>query len=97
MDQHVKMGVNHEGVRLLEEDGKCVSPQIHKQGATFDGCIYQELEKLMLREIGCTVPWLPNKERVCVKEDERKTAFELYAQNRRNQVIYCTLDSAHRL
>ena len=53
----------------------------------FDSCIYTNLQRLMLEEVGCTVPWIPDKSQICTEESKRKKAFDVYQQNRRNQKV----------
>ena len=81
----VKVAVNHEVVQLLSDDGACAD---HFGGSedTFDGCMYDQLRRIGLEEVGCTVPWLPDKSSICQEEQDRKRAFKLYQKNRRNQV-----------
>ncbi len=85
------MAVNHEVVQLISEEDACVDSYA---GVTrgeagvedsFDGCMYWELERINLEELNCTVPWLPDKSRICQGEEERERAFDLYQKNRRNQ------------
>ena len=47
------------------------------------------MQELMLEQVGCTVPWLPDKSSICTEEGKRKAAFEIYQQNRRNQKDIC--------
>ena len=56
------------------------------QTEEFDTCMYDGLKSIMTDEVGCTVPWLPDKDNICVKEEERNKAFQAYQKNRRNQV-----------
>lgn len=80
----VKIAVNHEVVQLLGTDGTCVNGQIG-----YDSCIYNTLRDVMLKEYGCTVPWLPEKNKICVTESDRQNVFDLYQKNRRNQKNIC--------
>ena len=86
----VKIGVNHEGVQLLEEKGGDCVRAYDGTGdgdhGTFDDCMYSQLHRLQLEGVGCTVPWLLNKSNICVEEADREEAYLLYDQNRRNQV-----------
>jgi len=36
------------------------------------------------------VPWLKNTSNICINEEDRKAAFDLYQGNRRNQFYICT-------
>ena len=74
-------------VQLLsgEEFGNCVDN--YGNDGDFDSCIYSNLQRLMLEEVGCTVPWIPDKSKVCTDETKRKKAFDVYQQNRRNQKV----------
>lgn len=80
----VKIAVNHEVVQLLGNDGSCVNEEID-----YDTCIYQTLTDLMLDQVGCTVPWLPDKSKICVLEEARKNVTVIYQANRRNQQNIC--------
>ena len=83
----VKIAVNHEVVQLLsgEEFGNCVDN--YGNDGDFDSCIYSNLKRLMMEEVGCTVPWIPDKSQICTDETKRKKAFDVYQQNRRNQKV----------
>ena len=85
----VKIAVNHEVVQLLsgEEFGNCVDD--YGSSKDFDNCMYDNLKRLMIEEVGCTVPWLPDKSSICTQESKRKKAFEVYQANRRNQKDIC--------
>ena len=48
-----------------------------------------QMYDIMMRELGCTVPWLINKTNICVEPDKRVKAFQLYQGNRRNQHLIC--------
>ncbi len=88
---YAKVSVNHEVVRLLggerseADGGGCVDYETEEG---FDDCMYEALRSVIVKEVGCTVPWLPPKEddQVCDKEEDRKRAFAVYQKNRRNQV-----------
>lgn len=84
----VKIAVNHEVVQLLDEKSACVN--VFPEGvADYDGCMYSQLRALMQADVGCTVPWLPDKSDICQDEDTSKRAFDLYQKNRRNQHDIC--------
>lgn len=83
----VKIAVNHEVVQNLGNDGTCV--ENYGIMEDFDACMYDKMQELMLEEIGCTVPWLPNKTSICTDENKRKIAFDIYQKNRRNQKDIC--------
>ena len=84
-----KIAINHEVVQMLggEEFSTCVNQ--YDGFETFDECMYKTMQKLMLEQVGCTVPWIPDKSNICVEEGKRKAAFEVYQQNRRNQKDIC--------
>ena len=84
-----KIAINHEVVQMLggEEFSTCVNQ--FEGYVTFDECMYGEMQKLMLQRVGCTVPWIPDKSRICITDGERKAAFDVYQQNRRNQKDIC--------
>ena len=79
--------MNHEVVQLLsgEEFGNCVDN--YGNDGSFDSCIYSNVQRLMMEEVGCTVPWIPDKSQICTDETKRKKAFDVYQQNRRNQKV----------
>ena len=83
----VKIAVNHEVVQLLSEKGNCVDS--YEEYETFDGCMYSKLNELMVNAIGCTVPWLPDKSRICTDKARSEVAFDIYQKNRRNQQDVC--------
>ena len=107
----IKIAVNHEVVQLLSSEDNCVDsytaveaefhpdvpPSDHKVEDSYDGCIYSELRKLNLLEVGCTVPWLPDKDNICQEESKRKEAFEIYQKNRRNQVDFLRFFLSNRM
>ena len=49
--------------------------------------VYERSQRLMMEEVGCTVPWIPDKSQICTDEIKRKKAFDVYQQNRRNQKV----------
>ena len=85
----VKIAISHEVVQLLsgQEFGNCV--ETFGNNADFDHCMYAKLYQLMMEQVGCTVPWLPDKLSICTDETKRKKAFDIYQQNRRNQRDIC--------
>ena len=68
-----------------EDFGTCVED--YGNDLDFDSCMYSNLQRLMLEEVGCTVPWIPDKSQICTEESKRKKAFDVYQQNRRNQKV----------
>ena len=91
----VKIALNHEVVQLLSHDGSCVDQYMEGEGVdtdmenSFDGCIYSKLREIMTRDVGCTVPWLPDQSNICTEQEDRTKAFSLYQKNRRNQNDIC--------
>ena len=91
----VKIGINHEVVQMLSDKGECVEHYGLDEGVdgdmedSFDGCMYSKLRRIMLDELNCTVPWMPDQTRICTEPEDRKRAFELYQKNRRNQKDIC--------
>ena len=83
----VKVAVNHEVVQLLSEKGTCVDR--FEDSPDYDGCIYDKLKKLMNDNVGCTVPWLPDKSNICHEDTKASLAFDIYQKNRRNQKDIC--------
>ena len=65
----MKIAVNHEVVQLLGEDGTCVNTyldddsgiNVNENSDDFDGCMYSKLKELSTEQLGCTMPWLPDK------------------------------------
>ncbi len=97
----VKIAVNHEVVQLISEEGNCVDHfdqgEVAEDDDSFDGCMYSQLGKMGRERLGCTVPWLPDKSNICTEEAKRVQAFELYQNNRRNQVLETVLISYKRV
>ncbi len=91
---YVKVAVNHEVVHLLSDASSCVEREEEDpepvSGGTFDDCMYDRLREVALEEVGCTVPWLKERGRVCLEEEQRRRAFANYQKNRRNQVYLPT-------
>ncbi len=85
----VKLAVNHEVVQMLTDDSKDSCVDVYEEHVEYDHCIYSRLRDLMLKDVGCTVPWLPDKSNICKDYKESKKAFEIYQQNRRNQQDIC--------
>ena len=85
-NRHVKMALTHEAVHLLPDFGTCTNTYLE---GTYDNCIYQKLNNKMLQEIGCTVPWQPNKSSICQDHSKAQLAREMYQKNRRNQEDIC--------
>ena len=85
----VKIAINHEVVQLLsgEDFGNCVDN--FGNDGSFDSCMYSNLYEMMMEEVGCTVPWLPDKSNICTDKAKRDKAFEVYQANRRNQKDIC--------
>jgi hypothetical protein len=84
-----KIAINHEVVQLIggEDFSTCVAN--YGEYSDFDDCMYQTMQKLMLEQVGCTVPWIPDKSKICRDKQKRNAAFEIYQQNRRNQKDIC--------
>ena len=85
----IKIAITHEVVQLLsgEEFSNCVDT--FDPDPTYDDCIYSNLYNLSMANVGCTVPWLPNKNNICDDPIKSKAAFDIYQQNRRNQEYIC--------
>ena len=95
LGRFVKIAVNHEVVQLLSHDGNCVDQYMEGEGVdpdmdnSFDGCIYSKLREIMTKDVGCTIPWLPDQSNICINPEDRTKAFNLYQKNRRNQNDIC--------
>ena len=93
----VKIAVNHEVVQLLSDDGNCVDQYSEDEGVdsdmdnSFDGCMYSKLRQIMTDDVGCNVPWLPDKSNICTDHDDQVRAFTQYQNNRRNQHDVCPM------
>ena len=79
--------VSHEVVQLIPEFSNCVDS--YDQNSNFDDCMYSNLFDLMVKKVGCTVPWLLNQSKICVDLEKRNQSFNLYQENRRNQENIC--------
>ena len=88
-NRHVKMALTHETVQLLPITSNCTNTYAQK---SYDDCIYENLSSKMMSEIGCTVPWQPNKSKICENPIKALKVRDLYEENRRNQKDIC-LDS----
>ncbi len=55
LGRFVKLAINHEVVQLLGEGrgSTCVNTD-----QSFDNCMYEAIENITMKEVGCTVPWL---------------------------------------
>ena len=85
----IKIAINHEVVQLLSDEdyGSCVDT--FDPDPTYDDCMYSNLHRLMTEQVGCTVPWLRDKDKICDDPVKSKAAFNVYQQNRRNQDYIC--------
>ena len=50
-----KVTLDNEEVQLLDYNNACEADDKY----SYDECIYGTIENITLRELGCTVPWLP--------------------------------------
>ena len=48
----VKIAVNHEVIQLLGDDGSCVQTKGIDASKPFDSCMYDEMKRIMLKEVG---------------------------------------------
>ena len=80
------MALTHETVQLLSTTSNCTNTYEQK---SYDDCIYETLSSKLMSNIGCTVPWQPNKSEICTNEVKALKARELYEENRRNQEDIC--------
>ena len=55
-----------------------------KEISNFDHCIIKNIQDFMMKNIGCTVPWLPNKSQICTNQSLKKEAFKYYRENIEN-------------
>ena len=85
-NREVKVSVTHETVQMLDDFGTCTNT--FPEGS-YDNCVYQQLTSRMLKEIGCTVPWVPDKSQICTEPVQAVKALEFYHKNRRNQEDIC--------
>ena len=71
----VKTAVAHEVIQLLVDDAEhCLDNSGNAFNySDYDDCIYKEMESLMLEDVGCTVPWIPNKSNICGYTRTRNT------------------------
>ena len=83
-----KIAVTYEIVQLDSRTGVC---QDYEGQNTFDSCMDKGLQDVMMREVGCTVPFISNRSQVCGagSEEKRLQAFAAYQNNRRNQDMLC--------
>jgi hypothetical protein len=69
------------------DSGECVDN--YGKYNDFDDCMYTKLYDISMEQVGCTVPWLPNKYNICRDPEKQKKAFDVYQDNRRNQHDIC--------
>jgi hypothetical protein len=81
--EQTKVGVFYEVVRLLTKDfDECIEQD-------FDHCMFSTWERNMLQQIGCTVPWIPNKENICTDKNLTIQAYTWHKFNYQNQKGIC--------
>ena len=57
--------------------------------ADYDTCINTKLYDIGMKEIGCTVPWVPKKYHICTNLEKRQKANDLFNSNKLNQNNVC--------
>ena len=66
---------------MLDFGGRsCSKEKIYK----FDKCVHNHLEKLSMKDIGCTTPYGISKENICENSNEAKEALQLYKMYKKN-------------
>ncbi len=66
--------------------GTCV---YFENKSNFDSCMFDTMSDMMMKEVGCTVPWVDNPDNICKDFEKSKKAFEVYQEHRRNQQDIC--------
>ena len=56
-----------------------------------DQCFYERMSELLMKEVGCTVPWLPDKSTICTNGTKSKMAWNLYYLNNMNTEKNCSI------
>ena len=84
-----KIAATYEVVQLDSRTGNCQEYHAENGYPVYDLCMYARVEEILLNELNCTVPWLPNRQNVCAKESDRQRSFLLYQNHRRNQQGIC--------
>ena len=74
LGNNVEAMLSYHEYRMLEKDNPNFDPEAKDQNkysttcnpGLYDSCMYQQLEKSMMAEVGCTVPYLPNvDDKIC--------------------------------
>ena len=76
--QATKVMITHG---IEEEAGPCLAD-------SFDKCLTAAMADLLVRQVNCSVPWVPGAS-ICTDEDDRKRAAQLFQENRKNQHGLC--------
>ena len=79
-----KYTVSHEVITQLEKSGKsgkCVSVTENH----YDQCIIEKMQELMINETGCTVPWVPDKNKTCSEPNLSKSFPNLSRKQKRSE------------
>ncbi len=85
LGQQTKYSVAHEVVTLLNVKKNCTDDP----NFVYDHCMYEKMFDLMVDKVGCTVPWLHDKSRICADSNSAQKALKMYHENRRNQLNIC--------
>ena len=74
LGNNVEAMLSYHEYRMLEKDNPKYNPEAKDQNkylttcnpGLYDSCMYNQLEKSMMAEVGCTVPYLPNvDDKIC--------------------------------
>ena len=95
---YVEATLNYHEYRMLEKDNPNYDPNAEDQNrfkttcnpGEYNACMYDTLTKLMMNEVGCTVPYLPNvKDKICTDYESARKAFDIHWFRVTNQQHDC--------
>ena len=56
-----------------------------------DECFYGKLHQLLMKQAGCTIPWLPDKSNICMNSTTGQFVRNLYGSSNMNTEENCTM------
>ena len=75
------INIDHNLYKMLDFGGRSCSKEKQYK---FDKCVHNHLEKLSMKDIGCTTPYGISKENICKNSDDAKKALHLYKMYKKN-------------
>ena len=95
---NVEAMLSYHEYRMLEKDNPNFDPEATDQNkylttcnpGFYDSCMYRQLEKSMMADAGCTVPYLPNVDgKICTTKNLARIAFDIHWYRVTNQQHDC--------